>query len=108
MAGQPQAGKGSKTRTVKIDGELYQVRRVPCGRRDQCKTCQNEGGHVAVYHDTGAKGGQRWQYVKGGLPDAEPNYQVTVCECEGCDNPTPRRSQRFCSATCRVKWHRAQ
>jgi hypothetical protein len=101
------AGEGRKTRTVKLDGELYQVRLVTCGK-DGCKTCASQGGHVAVYHDTGAKGGARWQYVGSRLPEADPEYRVPVCECEGCDNEVKRRGQRFCSAKCRVKWHRAQ
>ncbi len=105
--GQPRKGKGSKTTTVTLDGQLYQVRLVLCGKRENCKTCQSAGGHNAVYLDTGAAGGDRWQYVGTSLPDADPDFQTPVCECDGCENKTPRRGQRFCSAKCRVKWHRA-
>ena len=98
---------GLKTTTVKVNGVTHQVRRVPCGKADHCNTCQEEGGHLAVYVDTGAAGGARWKYVGKHLPQADPNYQPATCQREGCTNPTPRHGQKYCSARCRVAANRA-
>ena len=95
----------SKTRTLKIDGQLYQRRLVTCGK-EKCSRCEKGGGHAAVYLDTGGKGGQRWQYVGAKLPDADPSYEQPTCQREECDNPVSRRNQKYCSAKCRVDAHR--
>jgi len=100
---------GLKTTTVKVNGQTYQVRRVPCGAgADGCQTCKTDGGHLAVYADTGAAGGKRWKYVGKHLPQADPNYQPATCQREGCTNPTPRHGQKYCSARCRVAANRAK
>lgn len=104
---QPQAGKGTKTTTHHINGATYQARLVPCGKRGHCSTCREDGGHSAVYMDSGQPRGARWQYIGNRLPDVDPTYQIPTCQRDGCDNPTPRRSQRYCSARCRVAAHRA-
>ena len=101
-----QQAKGSKTSTHKIDGQLYQLRLITCGK-EKCNRCEKDGGHVAVYLDTGRKGGQRWQYVGSRLPDGDPEYEQPTCQREGCQNAVKRRNQRYCSAKCRVAAHRA-
>lgn len=107
--GQPKAGKGLKTRTITVDGNTYQERRVTCGKRDNCKTCKAEGGHLAYYRDGGIVDGKRkWIYVGNKLPESDPDYKPATCQREGCDNPTPRRGQKYCSAKCRMAAHRAQ
>ena len=110
---QPNAGTGSKTETVKLNGETYQVRLVPCGKSDQCQTCQNDGGHPAVYKQNAewkAKGLPRWEYVGAKLPDADPNYEAPTCMGPDCDNPLPTNhgKRKFCSTRCRQRYHRAQ
>lgn len=105
---QPRKGTGLKTRTFQINGETYQERRITCGKQEHCNTCQKEGGHLAYYLDAGVVGGKRkWAYVPH-LPEADPNYQPPTCQREGCDNPTPRRNQKFCSARCKMAHRRAQ
>jgi hypothetical protein len=98
---------GMKTQTVKVNGLTHQVRRVPCGSADHCKTCKEQGGHLAVYQDGGMLDGKRqWKYVGKRLPDADPHFQPATCQHEGCTNPTPRHNQKYCSARCRVAANR--
>jgi hypothetical protein len=105
---QPRKGTGLKTRTFQIDGNTYQERRLTCGKAEHCNTCKTEGGHLAYYMDGGTVDGKRkWIYVAQ-LPEADPDYQPATCQREGCDNPTPRRSQKYCSPRCRMAAHRAQ
>lgn len=101
---------GLKTQTVKVNGQTYQVRRVPCGAGpDGCHTCKAQGGHLAVYRDGGLVDGKRkWDYVGRQLPAADPNYQPAICQREGCTNRTPRHGQKYCSARCRVAANRAK
>lgn len=101
-------GTGSLTSTHHIDGALYQVRLLKCGKAEHCNTCKEDGGHLAVYLDTGAKGGARWKYVGKQLPQSDPDYTTPTCQREGCTNPTPRKGQKYCSATCRVAANRAK
>lgn len=105
---QPRKNTGKATSTHSIDSALYQVRLLKCGKHEQCKTCKESGGHVAVYVDSGASGGSRWQYVGNRLPQADPGYQTPVCQREGCGNATPRRGQKYCSAKCRVAANRTK
>lgn len=102
-----QQANGTKTHTVKIDGQLYQQRLITCGK-EKCNRCKEDGGHMAVYMDTGAKGGARWQYIGARLPEAEASYVAPTCQREGCNNPVSRRNQKYCSARCRVAAHRAK
>lgn len=105
---QPRKGTGLKTRTISIDGNTYQERRITCGKSENCKTCKEEGGHLAYYMDGGMVDGKRkWIYVPQ-LPEADPDYQTPTCQREGCDNPTPRRNQKYCSPRCKMAERRAQ
>jgi hypothetical protein len=109
-----------KTETMKINGNTYQRRLIPCGldRRDGCTTCQQDGGHVAYYRDDGLVNGKRkWTYIGATAPEVDPNYtpEPATCQAPGCDNPVlnkhgkpARKNARFCSAKCRVAVHRAQ
>lgn len=117
---QPNKGTGEKTRTMKINGQTYQRRLIPCGldRRDGCKTCQKEGGHVAYYRDDGLVNGKRkWTYVGTTAPEADPDYRPApaTCQAAGCNEPIlgkdgkpARKGARYCSAKCRMAAHRAQ
>lgn len=109
---QPRKGTGISTRTIKIDGQTYQERRLTCGKTEHCKTCKEEGGHLAVYQDLGTVDGKRkWAYVGSKLPQADPTYQPAKCQREGCENTLPataRRNAQFCSSACRQAAHRAK
>lgn len=93
--------------TFKIDGVTYQVRRNQCG--NDCKTCRDDGGHVAFYKYTPARPGEprgTWEYF-GTKPPVPTGAPAPSCKREGCTNPTPRHGQKYCSAKCRVAANRA-
>ena len=109
---QPRKGMGMKTMTLKIDGQTYQERRLTCGKADHCNTCKEEGGHLAYYVDGGTVDGKRkWAYVGNKLTQADPTYQPSKCQREGCENALPataRRNAQYCSNACRQAAHRAK
>ena len=108
---QPRKGTGAKTRTIKINGQTYQERRLTCGRGDACKVCTEEGGHLAYYMDGGKVDGKRKWILVAALPEVDPEYQPAKCQREGCENRLPATAHgkaRYCSDACRQAAYRAK
>jgi hypothetical protein len=100
----------SEKTTFKTDGVTYQVRRNQCG--NDCKTCREDGGHVAYYKYVPVPKGEKqqrgtWVYF-GTKPPVPTGAPAATCQHEGCTNPTPRHGQKYCSAKCRVAANRAK
>lgn len=97
----------SKHTTFRVDGVTYQERRNTCG--NDCKTCQEEGGHVAYYKYVPAKpGAQRGTWIYFGVrPPMPSGLAPATCQRDGCTNTVHRLGQKYCSARCRVAANRA-